>query len=122
MGRIAYRGRLIDFVIFLAILAAAVAVIRGGALILFASEETPRELRVITKPLPKEYSEALKPGDTLYDAITKRAIGKAKSIERIYTTDGYISFEITVDATGVPRGGALRTPDIYLEISEVNGV
>jgi len=116
----AFRGKIIDFFIFLTLSSLAALAFGFVKAVMYKDEQFSGELTVTTMPLSSEFSHLIEEGDLLYDAITKRKVGTVKKIELIDSKEDSICFKLTLDALRIPRGKALRSPEIYLEISEVN--
>ena len=106
------KGQLQDFFIisllFFTISLSAFGVYR----LLFTEYPEDVRLTVITEEMDAGYKSLLNVGDTIYDTLTKRALGRVDELE-ILSTGNSIRFRIGFAARHTPKGNALRTSRLW---------
>ena len=113
------RGRLIDFLVFLALFSALALAFSFVRKIMYGEEDYVGKVKITTQPISNEIAMPLTSGDILYDTVTKRRVGEILTVEMLYNDEESYRLSLTADIARLPRSNALRSPDVYLEIREV---
>ena len=102
----------VDFIILVLVFSLIVGFIFILKLLLYTDREPCNDITLLTESLPLRYENALKEGDSVYDTLTKREIGKIKSLKRTYDEDR-VKFLIGIDAKFKPRSESVRTKRLW---------
>ena len=113
------KGKLIDFCIFSLLFFVTAFGLRAAVAVLFRDEIISEEITVVSKPIPEEFARYISVGDDLYDTVTKRFVGRITELAFLDGGDGRYTVKIKLFCKSLPRGGAVRSPELYLEIDEV---
>ena len=101
-----------DFVFIVALLCIVLMFFFGLKLLLYPEQSYEGELKFRTELMPKQYSESLNTGDTVFDTLTKRRVGTLREVKAI-ESGGEIYFMCTLDAEFIPHSKALRTRELW---------
>ena len=111
-------GKICDFLIILSLYLAVAFSVFGANKLLYAEGNYDQELSIMTETVDASYKDYLKPGDQLFDTITKRCIGQISELDIIDTGTG-IRFKISLTAKFMPRGEALRSANLWFRYTEL---
>ena len=101
-----------DFLFSILIFTLLIAFVFVAKLILYPTDTGAMTLTLRTESMPRRFESVISEGDTVFDTLTKRAVGKIKHIERLYESDR-VSFIIEIDARFKPKSESLRTPKLW---------
>ena len=110
----------LDFSLIIMFLSIIIGSVFIGKLILFPIPDEEGRLLIRTEVMPEEYKSHLSVGDTVFDTLTKRRVGRIQSIET-RESEGGVCFILTLDSAFTPRGKSLRTRNLwfYFVVDEI---
>jgi len=111
-------GQFTDFSILIFILAFIAAGLIFSRSILYGKRDEPFYMTAVSESMSVIHSGKLSAEDTVYDTITKRAIGKIDTVREVADGDKFY-YVITLHAARRPRGNALRTDKLWFYFREV---
>ena len=102
----------VDFLFIVSFLSIVIGAFFISKAILYPSGNGAVELKIQTEEVSREYIGDIRLGDSVYDTLTKREVGKVTEIE-IKDRGDSIYFILTLDASFTPRSKALRTENLW---------
>lgn len=82
--------------------------------VLYKNEKFYANAVIITKPIDVKYYKNFSTDDELFDAITKRSLGKVERIDTDFF-EGSFSLKLSVKDATSARGGAVIFSGVYME-------
>ena len=110
-------GIAFDFLIAVLIFALLCASLLFAREILFHESEKDLHLTLTTEVIPSEFGDRLAAGDTVYDCLTKRKLGKICKLTRVNSKSG-VRFVVEIDATHSPSSNTLRTKALWFRVTD----
>ena len=108
---------LIDFLFLIAIFGTIALGILFSKNVLFAKDKQLGSFTFITEELPLSMKDDIQIGDSLYDTLTKRKIGRIENLTLI-ESENSVQFILSTSEAICPRGSSLRTRDVWFYIRE----
>ncbi len=112
------KGIFTDFLILLFIVALLLSLVLLFTKIIFRDEGFDGSITLTSCVLPDEYLSLVREGDEVFDCITKRRVGKVRSVSFEEVPEGTRLLLVLVGERKIKQGAdAVRTKELFIELS-----
>ena len=112
------KAAITDFLISLTLLSILCIGVMFVKTVLYGGGQTQNPCTITTKPLPIEYYRVQAVGGEVYDAVSKRSLGKVTRVTPCFLTDSF-TLTIFLERAVPPRSAAIVYGGVYMRCEEV---